>query len=196
MTSSDVQQQLLAVLDDATHAAARVQAADLARPTPCAEWDLGALLAHVAGQWQGFARALRDGDAPADAFSPIPFNQTDFAAARDELAAAVRRLDPFAEVVIADFGPQPVPAAGAVSAQLLDTAVHTWDVATALGRPYRPRADIVAAVSGIAEGIDESASTGTGAPFAPPVTDSDLDGAADPWRWTLARVGRETAAGA
>jgi uncharacterized protein (TIGR03083 family) len=40
----------------------RIGPADLARPTPCAGWDLRALLAHLIGQNHGFAEAV-DGAA-------------------------------------------------------------------------------------------------------------------------------------
>ncbi|NNG35252.1 TIGR03086 family metal-binding protein [Nakamurella aerolata] len=188
-TPDPAQHHLLSALNDATGAAAKIQATDLDRPTPCAEWTLGALLGHIGGQWRGFAAALRDGDAPAERYAPIPFNQTDFAAARDELVEAVRLLDPASAVRIADFGPDPIPAAGAVSAQLLDTAVHTWDVATALGNDYRPEPEVVTSVRNIAAGIPEAASAGPDAPFAAPVDSAD---ATDPWEWALARVGRQT----
>ncbi len=37
----------------------RVRPDQLALPTPCAEWDLGRLLAHMTGQNHGFAAVAR-----------------------------------------------------------------------------------------------------------------------------------------
>ena len=58
-------------LDLAAELVATVRPADLGRPTPCAGWDLGALLAHMTGQNHGFADALRGGTDVA-AYAPVP----------------------------------------------------------------------------------------------------------------------------
>src|SRR5690349_14873473 len=57
-------------LDLASELVATIRPADLGRPTPCAGWDLAALLAHMTGQNHGFADALRGGTAVA-AYAPV-----------------------------------------------------------------------------------------------------------------------------
>ena len=44
---------------------------DLSLPTPCEGWNLSALLGHMIGQNDGFAVAVRDGDADPGAFAPV-----------------------------------------------------------------------------------------------------------------------------
>ena len=54
-------------LDDGRPLLDRVGAADLDRPTPCAGWDLRALVAHLIGQNHGFAEAVDSAAAGVDA---------------------------------------------------------------------------------------------------------------------------------
>ncbi|MFH8379855.1 TIGR03086 family metal-binding protein [Kitasatospora sp. NPDC018058] len=107
-------------------------------PTPCAGWTLRRLLEHCVGQHQGFAAAARGAgpdlalfaDAPVDADPAGVFRRTgaDLTAAFREAAAADRALW---LPEIRDGGP--FPLAQAVGFHLLDTLVHGWDVAAALG---------------------------------------------------------------
>ncbi|GAB4069120.1 hypothetical protein GCM10028777_30120 [Angustibacter speluncae] len=77
---------------------AQVGDADLARPTPCAAWDLATLLAHVVGQQRGFAAAAQDGDAPVDAYAHVPFTPAAFTTSADALLEAFARSLPSASV--------------------------------------------------------------------------------------------------
>jgi hypothetical protein len=73
---------------------------------------------------------------------------------------------------------------------LLDTVVHTWDVATALGEHYRPEHVLVDLVAAGAKQVpDGEARTRPGAAFAPALQVSTTD----PWALTLARLGRNPA---
>ncbi|MEU9043120.1 MULTISPECIES: TIGR03086 family metal-binding protein [unclassified Kitasatospora] len=118
-------------------------------PTPCADWTLRQLLEHCVGQHQGFAAAARGAgpdlalfaDAPLGADPAGAFRRTglDLGAAFREAAAADRALW---LPEIRDGGP--FPLAQAVGFHLLDTLVHGWDVAAALGTG----AGLVAAVDG------------------------------------------------
>ena len=68
-------------LDLSAAMVARVGPGDLIRPTPCADWLLGTLLAHMIGQNLGFAAAVdaRDqGVVPDQAFDPHPFDPVTF----------------------------------------------------------------------------------------------------------------------
>nr|MDT0524357.1 maleylpyruvate isomerase N-terminal domain-containing protein [Streptomyces sp. DSM 41633] len=78
----------------------RVRGSDLDRPTPCAEWTLADLLAHMTAQHRGFAAAARghgadesvwDAGTVADAIRADPAG-TYAAAAHDVLGSAESRL--------------------------------------------------------------------------------------------------------
>lgn len=164
--------------------------ADLDRPTPCADWDLGALSAHLLGQNHGFALALAHGDAPADAYAPRPVTAGSLLSGWDESVNALLAAlaAPAEGVRLAEVAPDALlPLAAVVRIHLLDTAVHTWDVATSLGLEHRPADAVLDLVAETARGVPAGASrTGAGAAFAPPVDGTGQD----PWADTLARLGR------
>ncbi|MFD5462139.1 TIGR03086 family metal-binding protein [Kitasatospora sp. NPDC127059] len=118
-------------------------------PTPCAGWTLRRLLEHCVGQHQGFAAAARGAgpdlalfaDAPLSADPAADFRRTgaDLTAAFREAAVGERALW---LPEIRDGGP--FPLAQAVGFHLVDTLVHGWDVAAALGGTER----LVTAVDG------------------------------------------------
>ncbi|MFF4383685.1 TIGR03086 family metal-binding protein [Kitasatospora sp. NPDC001547] len=118
-------------------------------PTPCAGWTLRGLLEHCVGQHQGFTAAARGAgpdpalfaDAPLGADPAGAFRRSgaDLTAAFRAAAAAER---PLWLPEIRDGGP--FPFAAAVGFHLLDTLVHGWDAAAALGT----RDGLVAAVDG------------------------------------------------
>ena len=161
---------------------------DLELPTPCAGWSLGELLAHMIGQHHGFAQAVREHTAPADAYRPVPFEpsvwQDSVRALRDAFATA----DPHASAVAVELTPTPLPIEQLVAAQLLDTVVHTWDIAASVGAEFRPPDELLAATAAIAEAIPDRA-FGPGHAFAVRLT---VEG--DAWQRTLALVGREISA--
>ena len=119
-----------------------VQADALRRRTPCAEWTLGELLAHMIAQHHGFAAAARGSGGDPVAWE-IPSVGSDpageYAAAAEDVVAA------FAEPGVAerefhlpDFKPvSHFPADLAISFHLIDYVVHGWDVARSLGIDYK-----------------------------------------------------------
>jgi uncharacterized protein (TIGR03086 family) len=167
---------------------ARVTEADLRRPTPCADWDLGQLLDHMVGQHAGFATVVRDGAADADAYRPQPFTAASWRRSVEDLLAAFAGADLTAEVVEVELHPtRPLPIAVLVQAQLLDTVVHTWDVAAALGERFDPGPDVAAAVEAIAAPIpDDARRDAPGAAFAHAVPTGDAI-----WDRTLGLLGRD-----
>jgi uncharacterized protein (TIGR03086 family) len=139
VTNIDLVQLHRAVLADATAYVSHVSDDDLQRSTPCAGWDLRQLLDHMVGQHLGFARVVRTGTAPADAYRPVPFTPTAWRTSVDEMLAAFARADLEARVVEVELEPvRPLPVSFLLTAQILDTVVHTWDVAAALGEPFTP----------------------------------------------------------
>lgn len=74
-----------------------------------------------------------------------------------------------------------------LGAQLLDTVVHTWDVAAALDEPYTPPSDVADAVLAIAAPIpDDEGRERPGAAFAHAVPSGD-----GPWERALGLLGRD-----
>lgn len=163
--------------------------ADPRLPTPCGDWDLTALLAHMIGQNEGFAAAVEHGDADQSAYEPPPISPptltATWSASADRVGAAFARADPDARVNLAELGMR-VKVVRALQMQLLDSAVHAWDVATALGLPYQPSAEIAALVLGSAR---EIAARPGGAPgvFAVPRAEAGRD----PWSDALRLLGRD-----
>jgi uncharacterized protein (TIGR03086 family) len=157
---------------------------DLTSPTPCAGWRLADLLAHMIGQHHGFADAIRASGAPAEAYAPVPFDQEAWRSSVDLLVDAVATADLDQRVLVTELGTTPVAIRYAVAAQLLDTVVHTWDVARAVGLNFVPPPDLLAATAAVAEAIPDTA-RGPGRAFA-----SRLPRPNSPWPDLLASVGR------
>ncbi|MFN6545646.1 TIGR03086 family metal-binding protein [Mycolicibacterium nivoides] len=132
-----------------------VRTSDLDRPTPCAGWTLGDLLAHMTVQHRGFAAAARghgsdeahwNVETVADAVRADPAG-TYTAAAHDVLDAFAADGITEATFALPEFGPDATfPGALAIGFHLVDYAVHGWDVAAALGADYGLPDDVVAAV--------------------------------------------------
>jgi uncharacterized protein (TIGR03083 family) len=94
---------------------------DLGRPTPCPDWSVSDLVDHLVQAPRKFARMTRGEDV--DWSAPTPHEDDALSAYRqhaEELRAAL------AENPDAPPGPD---------WQCSEIAVHTWDLATALGRP-------------------------------------------------------------
>jgi uncharacterized protein (TIGR03086 family) len=154
----------------------QASAADLARPTPCADWTLADLLAHMTAQHNGFAAAAAGRGADLVRW------QTGAPAADlvgEYAAAAERVLDAFAAAGVLDreFAlPQITarlrfPAAEAIGFHFIDYVVHGWDVARALGLSYDLEPDLLAAALPIAQAVpDGERRRRPGAAFAPRVT--------------------------
>lgn len=181
-------------LDDTTALIDKIGPADLGRDTPCAGWDLAALLAHMIGQNHGFADGIEagpDGIAAA-AFEPRPVGPDpahDWRASAERLAAALAGAPADVTVALPEIAPGqwfPLPVVTAM--QLVDTLVHAWDVARALGLDYRPDDDLVQANLDVALQVPDGPERLTpSAAFAPGVTPPDP---ADGWTRALALFGR------
>src|SRR5215211_5308092 len=110
---------------------AGVRADQYGDTTPCEDWTVRDLLEHMIGVVAGLGAAAA-GEVPA------PFQLADdpagqFEAASAAAVAAWRRRGVLDRVV--DAGPGPMPGRVLASINLLDTATHTWDLATATGQP-------------------------------------------------------------
>jgi uncharacterized protein (TIGR03086 family) len=179
---------------------ARLDAADLGLPTPCAGWDLRALLEHMTGQDHGFAAAVRaahdGGEVGESEFAPRPLGPSPaetLAAGLDEVVAAFA-AGADAPVLLAEFDRR-VPLAIVAQMHLIDTLVHGWDVAATLGvqDDYAAAldAEVVAAALAMSEQIpDDEYRETPGASFAHALPAPDD---ADPWTRVLTLLGRDPA---
>jgi uncharacterized protein (TIGR03086 family) len=99
--------------------------------TPCVEWTVRELLEHMIGVVDGLGAA-------ASGRAPTPFTLgADPAAQLHEAATSAMTgwRTPGVLDRIIDAGPGPMPGHALASINLLDTATHTWDLATATGQP-------------------------------------------------------------
>lgn len=154
---------------------------DLARPTPCAEWTLADLLAHMTTQHRGFAAAAAGNGADPAAWEVRPLGSDAvpaYAAAADEVVTAFA-----AEGVLERKFQLPeisttvaIPAGQAISFHFIDYVVHGWDVARSLGVKYEPAADLLDAALVVAQAVpDGPERLAPGAAFLPGLPESDGD---------------------
>lgn len=125
----------------------RMRPGDLGRPTPCSEWTLADLLAHMTVQHYGFAAAAAGNGGDPAVWKTGPLGNDPVA---DYATAAERVLTAFAQDGVPDreftlFEFRPVstfPAAAAIGFHLIDYVVHGWDVARSLGMDYELAPDL------------------------------------------------------
>lgn len=118
-------------------------------PTPCSEWDVRALLAHITGVVTniGLGAAGRDllPDVGAFELAGDPAAQFKDAAATTLAAWTATGLE--GEV---NIGAGPMPAQVGAMINLLDTAQHSWDLARATGQDGELPAGVAEAALGAA----------------------------------------------
>jgi uncharacterized protein (TIGR03086 family) len=110
---------------------------EMSLPTPCARWDLAALLAHLAGSMADLEAAIRTGeldmDAPAPAGEPAGGDPAE--ALRDRATGLLCVCFGFrGEEQFVAVGGLPVPAGLVACTGAVEIAVHGWDVSAARGR--------------------------------------------------------------
>jgi uncharacterized protein (TIGR03086 family) len=156
-TISDEDRLLLARHERAVRlsidAAEAASGASLSIETPCAGWDLQALLDHMGTQNRGFAAAARGGNDPAvwvvhRAVDPIG----------DYVRSAHDVVEAFAEcqartVFLPEIPPGHFPAATALGFHLIDSVVHAWDVARSVGHVIDLDSDLAPTALRIAEAV-------------------------------------------
>jgi uncharacterized protein (TIGR03086 family) len=152
----------------------RASAADLARPTPCPDWTLAELLAHMTAQHNGFAAAAAGDGADLvhwQTGAPVADPVGEYAAAAERVIAAFAAAGVLAgEFVLPEISPTlRFPAAEAIGFHFVDYVVHGWDVARALGRDYDLEPYVLAAVLPIAQAVPDGERRRPGAAFAPRV---------------------------
>ena len=113
-----------------------VDKSDLDRPTPCAGWDVRALLGHTLAGIEAFAAAAdgEPGPSAAEMFGGQLTDDPVVAARRatDRSRAAWHDLPDPDAMLTTVLGP--LPAGLTMSISAFATLVHTWDLAIATGR--------------------------------------------------------------
>lgn len=170
--------------------------ADWERPTPCADWNLRALVSHMADQHHGFAAAADGDGADLSHWRALPLGDDPLGTYR---AAVARVVESFARPGAAErrfdlpeiSTTRSFPAAVAVEFHFLDYAVHTWDVAKTIGLDWEPADDIADAALTVALRVpDDERRLAPGAAFGPARTQARDD---RPFDLVLATLGRSPA---
>jgi uncharacterized protein (TIGR03086 family) len=190
------------ITDRYTHASARFESLlpavrDWTAPTPCTEWDVRALVNHMARGNLSYARLAEGGTAAeflrlrdVDALGADPVGA--FADSVRACADAFTRPGALARVL--DYPLGRIPGEQALAVRTADSVIHTWDLARAIGADDTLDGDLVAWVDGrldeIYAGLAEGPTAPTSRFFARPA------GEPGPSRQDrlLFRMGRRTAA--
>jgi uncharacterized protein (TIGR03086 family) len=148
LVTTDIRDLNRRVVDYSVEIVSKLTADDLDRPTPCSEWTVADLLAHMTVQHRGFAAAARGNGADLDVWKVQPLAADpvrDYAAAAADVIAAYAELDSLDQLFeLPEFGPGvKAPGAMAIRAHFIDYVVHGWDIARALGVPYHLDDDFV-----------------------------------------------------
>src|SRR5439155_13833275 len=160
MTTPDIRQLDADAVRASVAVVSQATGPDLDRATPCGDWTLAELLAHMTAQHHGFAAAAAgrgadpavwqttvDGDDPVSAYA---------AAAEHVIAAfaqdgVLQRPFTLPEITTRIT----FPGAQAIGFHFIDYVVHTWDVARSLGIALQLPADLVLAALPIAEAVPD-----------------------------------------
>ncbi len=142
MTDTDPVADCQRAVDTAQQVLGAVSAGDLDRPTPCASWAVRDLVAHMIWMCQVFAAGLHGDDMPP---APGPIGDDPAATYAAAAAAAMDgwRTADWQDMTLALPFSQ-LPAAIGVRVFVGDALIHSWDLATALGRPFRIDDDLAA----------------------------------------------------
>ena len=173
-----------------------VTSADLARPTPCREWNLRALLMHMDDSLTALQEALdlawvdaeASGEA-APAYGPADSGISLVGMLRGHASRLLGALAGASDGLVW-VGGLPMPVSIVTSAGALDVAVHGWDVARACGRAQPIPEPLAAEMLEISPLLITSADRP--ALFAAPVLVSPLADASDR---LVAYLGRDPATG-
>lgn len=146
---------------------------DLDRPTPCGDWTVADLLAHMTLQHDGFAAAAAGNGGDPALWEVRPLGHDPVGA---YIAAAERVVTAFGqegvlerEFALPEISPiTTFPGTLAVGFHLIDYVVHGWDVARALDVPFALDPDLEETALRIAMSVPDGPGRGQpGAAFGP-----------------------------
>jgi uncharacterized protein (TIGR03086 family) len=134
---------------------AALDAGDWSRPTPCDEWDVRFLVAHVVGG-NRFATLVLDGSTVEKAMHEIMTERqlsdaplVDFASSASEQQQRFRSQGALERTVSHPLGA--LTGARFLDLRILDLTLHTWDLARAVGTGHDLDHDLARLVLTIAE---------------------------------------------
>ncbi len=143
-------EQLAIIIPALREVAGHIRPEQLGSPTPCSEFSVDGVLAHMTGLASAFAPMFRglppleDGSATEGA--PEPLRRFD--TALQGLLESVQSEGALDRTITTPGGPMP----GHVFARLVafDGIVHGWDLATSTGQPWSLPDDLVAEIDAFA----------------------------------------------
>ena len=165
-------------LDETARLVDAVRLDQMGLPTPCSDWDMQALLAHLVGgniRYAGVTRGEPIQSAPTrGAGSSLELLGDDPAGAYRRSAAAVDAAWRDPALLDRTFA-LPIgvlPGRAALTLHLVETVVHGWDVARATGQRPAFAPDVVRAAMQFTQ-AGAPGDRPPGAAFAPPVPVAD-----------------------
>ena len=129
---------LASAISYALAACVQVTPGEMTLPTPCTDWDLEALLAHLAASMADLEAVLRTGHLDLEADDPATLEPDD----GDPVEVLRDRASNLLFACYAHHGPDqfvlvgglPLPAGLVTCTGAVEIAVHGWDVRAARGR--------------------------------------------------------------
>ena len=158
---------------------------DWSLPTPCSEWRLRDLVAHMTAQHHGFAAAARGQGEDVRRWEVHPLGDDAIAhytdAAEDVLAAFAAFEDADTAFTLPEFTTgRTFPAQLAIGFHLIDYLVHSWDVAVTLDVEFNPDPELVRVGLPIALAVPAGPNRlEPGSPFQPALDTEDGASAMD-----------------
>jgi uncharacterized protein (TIGR03086 family) len=137
----DIIESLDSTFQHAHGVIAGVRSDQLGNSTPCPDWTVRDLLDHMIGVVTGLGAAAAGSERQPFALAADPAAQFDVSSA----AALAAWRSPGVLDRVVDGGAGPMPGRVLAGINLLDTATHTWDLATATGQPAELPDDVAAA---------------------------------------------------
>ena len=111
---------------------ANVDSSQLSAATPCASWDVSALINHMVGANGFFAAGVTGTPPPAEADHAAGDFQAAFATTADALVTALQADGALEKTYQLPFGE--MPGAALMGLAATDTFQHAWDLAKATGQ--------------------------------------------------------------
>jgi uncharacterized protein (TIGR03086 family) len=193
ITTPDIRELNSRAVRASVEVVSRVTSDDLGRATPCSEWTVADLLAHMTVQHYGFAAASAGAgadpavwQAPARRDDPV----SAYATAADHVIVA------FAQDGVLQRGfslpeistEMTFPGSRAIGFHFIDYVVHGWDVARSLHLPFQLPADLLQAALPLARSVPAGAQRqAPGAAFRPSLPTAEQP---DPLDQIVALLGR------